>query len=144
MSGNARVFEKLEQLKSKEKKIAFLKRHAEECQMNIIAAAPRDTGAYIASIKVSDVQEEPDGLSISVYTDLSSGWNGKKLAEFLEHGTGIFRDDGTGRQTPWVYYNERWQRFVFTRGQIARPHWRPAYEIQKMKIKEELRSGRLW
>lgn len=141
MNQNARFFAKLESLKDKEKAKQFLIRHATECHANIVAAAPRDTGMYAASIKISDVIEEPDGLRISIYTDLDSGWNGKKLADFLENGTGIFRVDGSGRQTPWVYYNERWKRFVFTRGQIARPHWIPAYEIQKQKMKLELERG---
>lgn len=141
MSLNSKFFNRLEELRNKQKARNFLIRHATECHANIVAAAPRDTGMYAASIKISEIEEEPDGMKISIYTDLSSGWHGKKLADFLENGTGIYRVDGTGRQTPWVYYNTRYRRFVFTRGMIARPHWIPAYEIQKQKIKLELERG---
>lgn len=122
---------------------AFLQRHVDECYNMIIAGAPFDTGRYASSIQKTDISLENGIMSVEIFTDLDSGWNGVKLAEFLENGTGIYREDGTGRQTPWVYWNDKLQRFVYTRGMKPRPHWRPAYEIQKMKIKAELEEGRL-
>lgn len=116
----------------------FIQRHMDECYNNIVAGAPRDTGAYIESIQKTDIVKTENELYAEIYTDLDSGWNGVLLAKFLENGTGIYREDGTGRQTPWVYWSEKLQRFVFTRGMKPRPHWRPAYEIQKMKMQAEL------
>lgn len=116
----------------------FIQRHLDSCHQMIVASAPMDTGQYAASIKKTEIIKEDNVLYAEIYTDLDSGWHGVKLAEFLENGTGIFREDGTGRQTPWVYWNARYNRFVFTKGMKPRPHWRPAYEIEMMKIKAEL------
>ena len=42
-------------------------------------------------------------------------------AMFVEFGTGIFNENGGGRETPWVYYDDYFGRFVWTRGQPAKP-----------------------
>ena len=136
---NASVYRKLDQIARGEILSQFLKENGTECWQRIVDTAPKDTGRYAASIQMTDVERHGNELSITIFTDLDSGWHGVPLAEFLEHGTGIFREDGTGRQTPWVYYNERWQRFVFTRGQKPQPHWSPAYYTQIAKIKEGLK-----
>jgi len=50
-------------------------------------------------------------LRAIVYSDLP-------YAEFVHYGTGIFGQNPKGghRMTPWVYYDEKYRRFVFTRG----------------------------
>jgi len=136
---NSNVYRKLDQIAKGNLLSQFLKDNGTECWQRIVNTAPRDTGRYAESIQITDVERHGNELSITIFTDLDSGWHGVPLAEFLEHGTGIFREDGTGRQTPWVYYNERWQRFVFTRGQKPQPHWSPAYFTQIAKIKEGLK-----
>lgn len=136
---NDSLYNKLDRIAKGEILSDFLKENGTECWKRIVDTAPKDTGRYAASIKMTDVERNGNLLSITIYSDLNSGWHNVPLAEFLEHGTGIFREDGTGRQTPWVYYNERWQRFVFTRGQKPQPHWSPAYFTQIAKIKEGIK-----
>ncbi len=136
---NADLYNKLDQIAKGDILAQFLKENGTECWKRIVDTAPKETGRYAASIQMTEVERNGNELSITIFTDLDSGWNGVPLAEFLEHGTGIFREDGSGRQTPWVYYNERWQRFVFTRGQKPQPHWSPAYFTQIAKIKEGLK-----
>lgn len=136
---NANLYNKLDQIAKGDILAQFLKENGTECWKRIVDTAPKDTGKYAASIQMTEVERNGNELSITIFTDLDSGWHGVPLAEFLEHGTGIFREDGTGRQTPWVYYNERWQRFVFTRGQKPQPHWSPAYFTQIAKIREGLK-----
>ena len=85
------------------------------------------------------MQRSGNEIFAEVFTDLRLDWHNVFLAELLEHGTGIYREDGTGRQTPWTYYNDRWKRFVFTRGIKPMPHWTPAYQMQTVKMKEGLR-----
>lgn len=117
----------------------FLMDNARECHQNIVAWAPKDTGRYASSIQLGSIERKGKDISVEIFTDLDSGWNGVKLAEFLENGTGIYREDGTGRQTPWVYWSEKLNRFVFTKGQVAKPHWTPAYEMQIIKMEEGLK-----
>lgn len=136
---NADLYNKLDQIAKGDILAQFLKENGTECWKRIVDTAPKETGRYAASIQMTEVERNGNELSITIFTDLDSGWHGVPLAEFLEHGTGIFREDGSGRQTPWVYYNERWQRFVFTRGQKPQPHWSPAYFTQIAKIKEGLK-----
>ena len=50
----------------------------------------------------------------------------KEYAPYVEIGTGIFSSKGDGRQTPWVYWNERAQQFCYTVGMPPRPYLRPA------------------
>lgn len=136
---NADLYNKLDQIAKGDILAQFLKENGTECWKRIVDTAPKETGRYAASIQMTEVERNGNELSITIFTDLDSGWHGVPLAEFLEHGTGIFREDGSGRQTPWVYYNERWQRFVFTRGQKPQPHWSPAYFTQIAKIREGLK-----
>lgn len=67
-----------------------------------------DTGALYESIHRSDAIYKKGTVSISGYADAK---NGKvQYEEFIEHGSGKYRDDGTGRQTPWVYYSKNHSR----------------------------------
>ena len=56
-----------------------------------------------------------------------------KYSEFVEYGTGIYGNNPKGghRQTPWVYFNEATQSFVFTRGNKAQPFMNPAAEMNR-------------
>lgn len=48
-------------------------------------------------------------------TEVQIGTN-VEYAPYIEYGTGIYASEGGGRQTPWVYYNEKLGRWVWTRG----------------------------
>ena len=106
---------------------------AEQIQEDAIAKAPKDTGAYAKSIKVGKTKIEGKEISTEIFTDLVVGegkWSTVPLGTWLEYGTGIVGQrsnkidhDFEYRQTPWVYFNERLNRFVFTEGMVARPHF---------------------
>lgn len=57
-----------------------------------------------------------------------------EYAPYVEIGTGIYSSEGTGRQTPWCYKNEKTGEFHWTRGQNPRPFLQPALESNKDKI----------
>ena len=138
---NVKFFAKLDDLASGKKLEEFVQRQAEECWEQIVSTSPPEvqTGQYIASIQVRDVQREGNEIFAEVFTDLRLEWHNVFLAELLEHGTGIYREDGAGRQTPWTYFNKNWQRFVHTDGIKPMPHWTPAYEMQTVKMKEGIK-----
>jgi HK97 gp10 family phage protein len=51
---------------------------------------------------------------------------------YVEYGTGIYAEgDKPGRQTPWVYYDNKLNRFVFTRGMKAQPFLFPSHEEER-------------
>jgi HK97 gp10 family phage protein len=49
-------------------------------------------------------------------------------AMYVEFGTGIHAAEGKGRQTPWVYFDEKLKRYVFTRGMKPQPFLVPSWE----------------
>ncbi|PEN45045.1 hypothetical protein CN630_19915 [Bacillus wiedmannii] len=53
---------------------------------------------------------------------------------YLEKGTGIYAEDGNGRQTPWMYRHPKSGKMVKTHGQHAQPFLRPAAENNKPQI----------
>ena len=114
---------------------------------DILSLAPEDTGTYKSSIKISDIKHEGSNHSVKIYTDLNSGWKNVPLGCLLEWGTGIkgeatnnFDHGYTYRSTPWVYFNERYGKWIFTYGNIARPHFFPGLYLNEdyfnQKIKE--------
>lgn len=115
---------------------------------DIRALAPIDTGEYQSSINLGNVIHEGSYHEIKIYTDLDSGWNGVPLGCLLEWGTGV-RGESTNtyehgypyRQTPWVYYNERYGRWVFTHGNVAHPHFIPGLYSNENYYKEVIKEG---
>lgn len=121
---------------------------AKKVHKDILALAPEDTGAYKASIQISDVEHDGTKHSIKIYTNLSSGWKDVPLGCLLEWGTGKIGEETNNydhgypyRQTPWVYYNERYGRWVFTRGNKARPHFYPGLHNNYTFFKTQILTG---
>jgi len=126
---------------------------ATKVHQDITSLAPVDTGTYRSSIKIGNVNHQNTFHSIKIFTNLNSGWRDVPLGCLLEWGTGV-RGESTNsyehgypyRQTPWVYYNERYGRWIFTYGNIARPHFIPGlYNNEsyfKKTIKEAITSDR--
>ena len=79
------------------------------------------TGMLWKSIKIRDIEWDGDVATVTVYSDKTIA----PYAEFVENGTGIFREDGTGRQTPWLIYlgqdKDGNDIFRYTRG--IEPHY---------------------
>ena len=57
-------------------------------------------------------------------------------AVYVEKGTGIYAEDGNGRQTPWVYYDPKTDQYYWTRGQSPQPFIMPAIMNHRDKITE--------
>lgn len=114
---------------------------------DIQSLAPYDTGRYRSSIKTSDVKVYDKTHKIEIYTDLPSGWKNVALGYLLEFGTGIKGENSNTydhgypyRQTPWVYYNERYGRWIFTYGNIARPHFYPGLHLNEQYFKDIIKK----
>lgn len=126
----------------------ILTKAATKVQADIQSLAPEDTGAYKASIKISPVEHDHSTHKIKVYTNLNSGWKNVPLGCLLEWGTGV-KGESTNtydhgypyRQTPWVYYNERYGRWIFTHGNIARPHFIPGLYNNESYFEKVIREG---
>ena len=87
--------------------------------------APKDTGALRRSItsKIEVTGSEIDGI---VFTPL-------EYAPYVEYGTGLYAENGNGRQTPWVYRDDKGD-YHYTHGQHPQPFLRPALEENKDEI----------
>lgn len=121
---------------------------ANKVQSDIKSLAPEDTGAYKASILISEVNHQGTNHSIKVYTKLNSGWKNVPLGCLLEWGTGTMGESTNNydhgypyRQTPWVYFNERYGRWIFTYGNVARPHFVPGLYNNKSYFKKAIEEG---
>lgn len=79
------------------------------------------TGMLRKSITIRDIEWDGDVATVTVYSDTTIA----PYAEFVENGSGIFREDGTGRQTPWLIYlgqdKDGNDIFRYTRG--IEPHY---------------------
>ena len=62
----------------------ILNKVATKVQTDIKSLAPEDTGAYKASIVISEVNHQDTYHSIKVYTNLNSGWKNVPLGCLLE------------------------------------------------------------
>jgi len=63
---------------------------------------------------------------------------GAFYAVFLEFGTGIYSESGTGRKDSWVYYSDKLGRYVFTRGIRPQPFFRPSVEQALNHFQKEM------
>lgn len=87
----------------------------------ILERVPIDTGWLRESV---DYTIAADGLSGTLLIDCD-------YAVYVNFGTGIYATGPGGSRAvriPWVYYNERWGRFVVTYGQKPQNFWDPAIE----------------
>ena len=85
-----------------------------------------ETAEIIAGQAVAAAPVDDGNLKNSIEVNYSHG--GFKAKITVGAGTGIYAEDGTGRKTPWVYFDEKLGRYVFTRGMRAQPFFFPAVE----------------
>lgn len=88
---------------------------------------PVDLGVLRASIS-HYIERKGDTIIAHIGSPL-------EYAPYVEYGTGIYAKDGLGRQTPWVYFNEKLQRYIKTEGQHPKLFLNKAIE----KVKSEFR-----
>ena len=87
--------------------------------------APKDTGALRRSI-TSKVEVTGNTIEGIVFTPL-------EYAPYQEYGTGLFAENGNGRQTPWVYRDDK-GKYHYTTRQHPQPFLRPALNENKDEI----------
>ena len=62
-----------------------------------------------------------------------------EYAPYLEFGTGIFAEEGTGRQTPWRYQTPDGQWHT-TKGRNPQPFLRPAFDENRSIVEKIIRD----
>jgi HK97 gp10 family phage protein len=63
---------------------------------------------------------------------------GAEYGIYIEFGVGIYAEGGDGRKTPWIYWSDKLNRFVWTRGMKAQSFYRPSIEIGMNHFKNEM------
>ncbi|MEH6941525.1 HK97-gp10 family putative phage morphogenesis protein [Bacillus sp. JJ722] len=94
------------------------------------ALAPHDSGYLRQSIEVDILN---GGLTAKVTV-------GAEYAIYIEYGTGVFAVEGNGRKDPWVYYSDKYGRFVFTKGMKAQPFWMQAVDSGRKHFGKEVKK----
>jgi HK97 gp10 family phage protein len=95
--------------------------------------APKGNGELRRSIE-SRVEQNGDDLVGIVSTPL-------EYAPYVEFGTGLFAENGDGRQdVPWCYKDEKGE-WHSTRGQKPQPYLRPALHDNREKVLRILKGG---
>lgn len=102
--------------------VEALKTHGEDVCRDAQTYCPVDTGALKNSIHY-DMEVTPGSATLIVLADASR--DGEGYADFVEYGTGIHRETGDGRTTPWSYKDDK-GKWHTTRGQKPQPFMRPA------------------
>ena len=105
---------------------------------SMIEKAPVDTGQLVGSI-TSRTERTP--TEINAYIDIGAkSENGAWYAEFVEYGTGIYNENGDGRQTPWRY-KDREGNWHTTSGQEPQPFIRPAVAEHIGELDEKIKMA---
>jgi len=107
------------------------RRGAAYAQSEIRVMDAVDTGQLMNSINIKPGDVIPNGATWIIYTDCP-------YAQYVEYGTGPRGQEkphpdgrGTYRSTPWVYYNDRIQKFLTTSGMGSRPFMYNTWEYLK-------------
>lgn len=111
--------------------------------------APTDTEKLKPNIQVKDDSTDTE-LNVKAGIFAESAIN---YAIYQEYGTGIYAENGQGRQTPWLWTvkSQKWAdifgievgQSVLWHGNQPHPFIRPAWDENKDKIEEKLRSALL-
>lgn len=97
--------------------------------------------------QISDTGELAGSITHVVQGNHGEVGTNKEYAPYVEFGTGIHAAKGDGRETPWVYWNERAGHFCYTVGQYPQPFLYPALddhlpEVKNLIFKEVLKEVR--
>lgn len=92
------------------------------------ALAPADDGSLRDSIEMKMLGKYNAVVSVGVH-----------YAIYVEHGTGIYAENGNGRRTPWTYFSTKLGRYVTTEGMRAQPFWGSAVDAGREYFEREMR-----
>lgn len=128
--------------KLKEEMLADLQRQltetADAMADSMRARCPVDTGQLVSSISTRTERTESE---INAYIDIgATSKEGAWYAEFVEYGTGIYNENGDGRQTPWRY-QDREGNWHTTQGQEPQPFIRPAVAEHIGELDERIKQS---
>jgi len=107
---------------------AVIARTAQMIKSQAQALAPVDDGNLRDSIEINYFNR---GLSAEIIV-------GSHYGVYVEFGTGIYSITGSGRKTPWVFYSDKLNRYVYTRGMQAQPFWNPTIEVASKYFQREM------
>jgi hypothetical protein len=96
-------------------------------RLNIRNKGIIDLGGLLGGVEVFPPQNEGGKVSVEIGTALEHGI-------YHEFGTGIYAEEGKGRETPWVYFDAKGGEFYTTSGVRPRPWLRPALDENRPKI----------
>lgn len=127
------VIERLENLVDTQKLEAAMARAVLLVEAEARKKAPRDNGDLSRSI-TSKVETSGGEVTGTVFTPLF-------YAPYVEYGTGLFAEDGNGRQdVPWCYQDDKGE-WHSTSGQHPQPFMRPALDENREQVLRILQEG---
>lgn len=90
---------------------------------------------------ITDSSELAGSITHKVDGNYGEVGTNKEYGPYVEFGTGIHAAKGDGRQTPWVYWNERAGHYCYTVGQYPKPFLYPALEDHLPEVRELIFKG---
>ena len=131
--GEEKVFEILDNLVDTQELERAMAKAAIFVEAEAKKRAPRDTGNLANSI-TSKVETTGGEVVGTVFTPLY-------YAPYVEYGTGLFAEDGNGRQdVPWHYQDDKGEWHT-TSGQHPQPFMRPALDENREQVIQILKEG---
>ena len=131
--GEEKVFEILDNLVDTQELERAMAKAAIFVEAEAKKRAPRDTGNLANSI-TSKVETSGGEVVGTVFTPLY-------YAPYVEYGTGLFAEDGNGRQdVPWHYQDDKGEWHT-TSGQHPQPFMRPALDENREQVIQILKEG---
>lgn len=131
--GEEKVFEILDNLVDTQELERAMAKAAIFIEGEAKKRAPRDTSNLANSI-TSKVETTGGEVVGTVFTPLY-------YAPYVEYGTGLFAEDGNGRQdVPWRYQDDKGEWHT-TSGQHPQPFMRPALDENREQVIQILKEG---
>ena len=131
--GEEKVFEILDNLVDTQELERAMARATLFVEAEAKKRTPRDTGNLANSI-TSKVETSGGEVVGTVFTPLY-------YAPYVEYGTGLFAEDGNGRQdVPWHYQDDKGEWHT-TSGQHPQPFMRPALDENREQVIQILKEG---
>lgn len=128
IEGLDEVLAAIDNVGSVEKYVAALQKACALVERSAKENAPKGVGELRRSI-TSKIEEDGDEVIGVVFTPL-------EYAPYVEYGTGLFAEDGGGRQdVPWHYQDDEGEWHT-TSGQHPQPFMRPALDENRERIFE--------
>lgn len=131
VEGLDEVLERLNKLADPNKLEAALGKACALVERSAKQKAPKGNGELRRSITSKVDMSEQQGI---VFTPL-------EYAPYVEYGTGLFAEDGNGRQdVPWHYQDEKGEWHT-TSGMKPQPYMRPALDENRADIIRIIKEG---